>query len=149
MAARGISRRRRNGQARQVRLRAFAVTSMLSSPPRRRSRCVAAAIPPTVHSVSQNSRKSRNTVTLPSVGGTHDARSGGRPSAADSALAIIISTSPSATTSPTTQKVNQTSRKIASRKRDQCVARSRRVARAIDYNQSSPARHGSHERRNT
>ena len=74
-----------------------------------------AAIPPTVHNVSQIRRKKRKTVTLPSVGGAHDASSGGRPSAAESALAIIITTSPTATTSPTTQNISQTSRKIASR----------------------------------
>ncbi len=74
-----------------------------------------AAIPPTVHSVSQISRKKRKSETLPSVGGAHDASNGGRPSAADSALAIIMTTSTRATTSPTTQNINQTSRKIASR----------------------------------
>ena len=72
-------------------------------------------MPPTVHSVSQNNRNKRKTLTLPSVGGAHDASSGGRPSAADSALAIIITTSATATTSPTTQNTSQTSRKIASK----------------------------------
>jgi hypothetical protein len=93
----------------------LAVVSMLSSPLRLRSRCVIAAMPPMVHSVSQNNRNSRKTLTLPSVGGAHDARSGGRPSAAVSALAISITTSPTATTSPTSQNTSQTSRKITSK----------------------------------